>query len=95
MWERNLFPSHSHLLAHLTSPAISTNSVCAYTIFWELDISDKAITLGSFTSTIPTLGSIVQKGKFSAGAAYDFVKALKRVDFQTFGSQTIQIFMLN
>jgi hypothetical protein len=36
---------------------------------------------------------MVQKGKFSAGAAYDLVKALNNVDFQTFGSHTIQIFM--
>jgi hypothetical protein len=35
----------------------------------------------------------VQKGKFSAGAAYDFVKALNKVDFQTLGNQTIPIFI--
>jgi len=34
-----------------------------------LDISARASTLGSLTSTIPIFGSIVQKGKFSAGAA--------------------------
>jgi hypothetical protein len=45
------------------------------------------------TSTIHIFGSIVQNGKFSAGAEYDFVSALKSVDFQTFGSQTIQIFI--
>jgi hypothetical protein len=37
---------------------------------------------------LPTFGSIVQKGKFSAGID-DFVKALKRVDFPTLGSPTI------
>ena len=35
------------------------------------------------------------QNKFSAGAAYDLVNALNSVDFQTFGSQTIQIFMSN
>ena len=37
---------------------------------------------------MPTCGSIVQKGKFSAGA-FDFVRALKSVDLPTFGSPTI------
>ena len=34
------------------------------------------------------LGSMVQKGKFSAGI-WDFVRALNRVDFPTFGSPMI------
>jgi len=34
-------------------------------------------------------GSMVQNGKFAAWAFLDFVKALKRVDFPTFGSPTI------
>jgi hypothetical protein len=38
--------------------------------------------------TFPTFGSIVQKGKFSAGIE-DLVKALKSVDLPTFGSPTI------
>ena len=37
---------------------------------------------------MPICGSIVQKGKFSAGAL-DFVNALKRVDFPSFGSPTM------
>ena len=37
---------------------------------------------------MPTLGSMVQKGKFSAGIE-DFVKALNSVDFPTFGSPII------
>jgi hypothetical protein len=37
---------------------------------------------------MPTFGSIVQKGKFSAGIS-DSVKALKRVDLPTFGRPTI------
>lgn len=35
-----------------------------------------------------SLGSMVQKGKFSAGAAL-FVITLKNVDFPTFGTPTI------
>jgi hypothetical protein len=48
----------------------------------------RSISLGSGRGTLPTFGSIVQKGKFSAGID-DFVKALKRVDFPTLGSPTI------
>jgi hypothetical protein len=40
---------------------------------------------------MPVFGSIVQKGKFAASAAYDFVSALKSVDLPTFGSHTIPI----
>ncbi len=48
----------------------------------------------SFTSTIPTFGSIVQNGKFAAAAEYDLVSALKSVDFPTFGNQIIPIFII-
>jgi len=48
--------------------------------------------LESGTATIPIFGSIVQNGKFSAAAFVDLVRALKRVDFPTFGSPTIPIF---
>ena len=37
---------------------------------------------------MPTFGSIVQNGKFSAGIS-DLVRALNRVDFPTFGRPTI------
>jgi hypothetical protein len=42
----------------------------------------------SGNGTIPTFGSIVQNGKFSAGMA-DLVRALKRVDLPTFGRPII------
>ena len=45
--------------------------------------------LSSGTSTIPILGSIVQKGKLAASAFLEAVKALKRVDLPTFGKPTI------
>jgi hypothetical protein len=38
--------------------------------------------------TFPTLGSIVQNGKFSAGI-FDFVNALNKVDLPTFGRPII------
>ena len=43
----------------------------------------------SGTGTTPILGSIVQKGKFSACALLEFVKALNSVDFPTLGKPTI------
>jgi hypothetical protein len=42
----------------------------------------------SGTVIVPTLGSIVQKGKF-ADCAFALETALKRVDFPTLGSPTI------
>ena len=57
-------------------------------IFFVSTILLSSISLGSGRGTFPTFGSIVQKGKFSAGIE-DLVKALKRVDFPTFGSPTI------
>ena len=46
--------------------------------------------LSSGTETIPTFGSIVQNGKFSMATSF-FVKALKSVDFPTFGNPTMPI----
>ena len=43
----------------------------------------------SGTETTPTLGSIVQNGKFAASALAFATRALKRVDFPTLGSPTI------
>jgi hypothetical protein len=34
---------------------------------------------------------MVQNGKFAASAAYDFVRALNKVDLPTFGRPTIPI----
>jgi hypothetical protein len=45
----------------------------------------------SGTATSPTLGSIVQKGKFAAWAAAVRVNALNKVDLPTFGNPTIPI----
>ena len=43
----------------------------------------------SGTGTIPIFGSIVQKGKFSACALFELVRALNKVDFPTFGNPTM------
>ena len=59
---RNWFPRPSPLLAPATKPAISTNSTVAGTILWGETISANFARRGSGTSTIPTFGSIVQKG---------------------------------
>lgn len=55
-------------LAPLTSPAISTNSMDAGTARWDLLSSESTWRRGSGTATIPTFGSIVQKGKLAACA---------------------------
>jgi hypothetical protein len=52
--------------------------------FSELTKLLMLFSLLSGTLTIPRFGSIVQKGKFSAGMD-DLVKALNRVDFPTLG----------
>ena len=85
---RNLFPSPSPLLAPFTSPAISTISTVVGTIRWGCTNSASAFRRSSGTVITPTLGSIVQKGKFAA-CAFAFDKQLKSVDLPTFGSPTI------
>ena len=72
----------------MTKPAISTRSKLAGIIFFVFTISFNSFNLLSGRGTFPTLGSIVQNGKFSAGIE-DFVRALKRVDFPTLGRPTI------
>jgi hypothetical protein len=57
--------------------------------FLEIEISASLSSLLSGTDTMPIFGSIVQKGKFSACALLEFVKALNKVDLPTFGNPTI------
>ena len=59
-------PKPSPFDAPLTRPAISTKDMEVLIFFFEFDIKTKFSNLSSGTGTIPTLGSIVQKGKFSA-----------------------------
>ena len=62
MLARNWLPKPSPLLAPATKPAISTNSTMAGCIFCGLTIFANSAIRGSGTSTMPTLGSMVQKG---------------------------------
>ena len=88
MFIKNWLPKPSPLEAPLTKPAISTNSIEVGTIFCGFTILAMASRRGSGTGTIPVLGSIVQKGKFSA-AMPALVSALNSVDLPTFGRPTI------
>jgi len=85
---RNLFPNPSPLLAPFTKPAISTISTVVGIIFCGCTNSASLFNLLSGTVITPTLGSMVQKGKFAA-CALAFDKQLKRVDLPTLGSPTI------
>ena len=66
MCDKNLLPSPSPLEAPLTNPAISTNVMLVLIFFFDFDNLCKVFILSSGTSTIPMLGSIVQKGKLAA-----------------------------
>ncbi|MCY1250612.1 hypothetical protein D9M72_642680 [compost metagenome] len=59
---RNWLPRPSPLDAPATRPAMSTNSTVAGRMRSGLTISARLLSLGSGTSTTPTLGSIVQNG---------------------------------
>jgi hypothetical protein len=61
--------------------------------FSGFTISAIELSLKSGTGTIPLFGSIVQNGKFCASMPAE-VRALKRVDFPTFGKPTIPHFTL-
>ena len=79
------------LLAPLTKPAMSTiSTVVGITRCGFTNLSNSVNRL-SGTVITPTLGSMVQKGKF-ADCALALDKQLKRVDFPTLGSPTIPHF---
>ena len=60
--DKNLFPNPSPFDAPLTSPAISKNVSEVGIVFLDFAISVKVLTLSSGTITVPSFGSIVQKG---------------------------------
>ena len=91
IFPKNLFPNPSPLLAPFTRPAISTISTVVGITLSGFTMADKASNLSSGTDIIPTLGSIVQKGKF-ADCAFAFDKQLNNVDFPTLGNPTIPHF---
>src|SRR6056297_192116 len=86
---RNWLPNPSPLEAPFTSPAISTKVMRAGITCLDAAMPASLSSRTSGTATSPTLGSIVQKGKFAACAAAVRVSALNSVDLPTFGSPTI------
>ena len=74
--------------APFTSPAMSTISTVVGTIFVVLTIGASTARRSSGTVMTPTLGSMVQKGKFAL-CALALLRQLKRVDLPTFGSPTM------
>ncbi|CCY38328.1 putative uncharacterized protein [Tannerella sp. CAG:118] len=62
---RNLFPNPSPLLAPFTKPAMSTISTVVGIMRWGFTSSASLLSRLSGTVITPTLGSIVQKGKFA------------------------------
>ena len=62
MLARNWLPRPSPFDAPATRPAMSTNSTTAGITLSGFAIAASAANRGSGTSTMPTLGSIVQKG---------------------------------
>ena len=82
MLPRNLLPRPSPFEAPFTRPAMSTISIVVGTTRLGLSISARRISRRSGTVITPTLGSMVQKGKF-ADCALAFDKQLNRVDLPT------------
>jgi len=77
--------------APFTMPAMSTNSIAAGTTFSLLLITPSLSNRLSGTLTMPTFGSIVQKGKLAACAVWLPTKALNKVLFPTLGSPTMPV----
>ena len=88
IFARNWLPSPSPLLAPFTRPAISTISTVAGTTRLGLQRLSSTSSLLSGTIVEPTLGSMVQNGKFAL-CAFPELTQLKRVDFPTLGSPTM------
>src|SRR5690554_1778856 len=88
---KNMFPSPSPLLAPFTKPAMSTISMVVGTIRSGFTNSASLFSRSSGTVMVPTLGSMVQNGKF-ADCAFAFERQLKRVDLPTLGKPTIPHF---
>ena len=88
---KNLLPKPSPFEAPFTKPAISTISQVAGTMRPGCTNSANLVSRSSGTVITPTLGSIVQKGKFAAWA-FALDKQLNKVDLPTLGSPTIPHF---
>ena len=87
MCERKALPKPSPSAAPLTRPAMSTTERKAGTSDFGWNFSSRCLKLGSDSSTRASVGSIVQKGKFSAGTDMLHMM-LNVVDLPTFGIPT-------
>mmetsp|Transcript_12130 Transcript_12130/g.35043 ORF Transcript_12130/g.35043 Transcript_12130/m.35043 type:complete len:283 (-) Transcript_12130:91-939(-) len=87
MWERKALPRPSPSAAPLTRPAMSKMVRYAGTSFFGFHMSHSLRHFGSGTSTLASVGSMVQKGKFSAGTDILHMM-LNVVDLPTFGMPT-------
>ena len=76
----HLLPRPSPLLAPFTRPAMSTTSTLVGTVATELFRRVSTASRSSGTATMPTLGSMVQNGKFAAWALPFSQRALNSVD---------------
>ena len=85
---KNLLPRPSPFDAPATKPAISTNSMVAAMHFCGLTMAAMASWRASGMVTVPSLGSMVQNGKFSAAIPF-LVSALNKVDLPTLGKPTM------
>ena len=88
MLPRNWLPNPSPFEAPFTSPAMSTISTVVGTMRPGCTSSASLVNRSSGTVITPTLGSMVQKGKF-ADCALALLRQLKRVDLPTLGKPTI------
>src|SRR6218665_3944029 len=93
MGAKNWLPKPSPLLAPFTKPAMSTNSKVVGRMRCGCTNSANNCRRSSGTVIIPTLGSMVQKGKFTASALF-FDSELNNVDLPTLGNPTIPHFKL-
>mmetsp|Transcript_26706 Transcript_26706/g.67939 ORF Transcript_26706/g.67939 Transcript_26706/m.67939 type:complete len:238 (+) Transcript_26706:816-1529(+) len=87
MCERNALPRPAPSEAPLTSPAMSIHVRKAGTTDLGFTVSCSSLKSASGTSTRASVGSIVQKGKFSAGTVILHMM-LKVVDLPTLGRPT-------
>ena len=88
IFPKNWFPNPSPFDAPFTKPAMSTISIVFGCTLFGFTNSANLVRRSSGTVITPTLGSIVQNGKFAA-CAFAFDKQLNKVDLPTFGKPTI------
>ena len=81
MWERNAFPKPAPVDAPFINPAMSVMERTAGTLLFGLWCWTSHSQRSSGTETLASLGSIVQKGKFSAGTLIESLHYRKKIYF--------------